>query len=67
MGSAASRLFRRPSRPIDALVSRRMRKLGEPSIPTMRRPGGLMKPRSPWLLLFLLILTLVAIWFWGSV
>jgi hypothetical protein len=27
---------------------------------------GIMRPRSPWLLLFLLILTLVAIWFWGS-
>lgn len=43
-----------------------MRKLDEPSIPTMRRPGGILKPRSPWLLFFLLTLTLIAIWFWGT-
>jgi hypothetical protein len=43
-----------------------MRKLGEPSIPTMRRPGGMMRPRSPWLLFFLLVLTVIAIWFWGT-
>jgi len=43
-----------------------MRKLGEPSIPSMQRPRGLWVPRSPWLLLLLLLLTVGAIWFWGS-
>lgn len=42
-----------------------MRKLGESSLPTIQRPGGMMKPRSPWLLGFLLVLTLLAIWFWS--
>jgi len=50
----------------NALFWARMRKLGEPSLPTMRRPGGLWAPRSPWLLIFLLVLTSAAIWFWGS-
>jgi hypothetical protein len=43
-----------------------MRKLGEPSIPSMKRPGGLLAPRSPWLLGFLLVATLAAIWYWGT-
>lgn len=43
-----------------------MRRIGQPSIPTMRRPHGLMTPRGPGLYLFLLIATLVAIWFWGA-
>lgn len=30
----------------------------------MKRPRGLMTPRSPAFLLFLLVLTLVAMWFW---
>jgi hypothetical protein len=32
----------------------------------MRRPHGLMTPRSPVFLLLLLVLTLAAIWFWGT-
>jgi hypothetical protein len=30
----------------------------------MKRPGGLMMPRSPGFLLLLLVLTLAAMWFW---
>jgi hypothetical protein len=43
-----------------------MRKLGEPSIPSMKRPRGMMTPRSPWLLGLLLVVTVAAIWYWGS-
>jgi hypothetical protein len=32
----------------------------------MQRPGGLLKPRSPVFLLLLLVLTLLAVWYWGS-
>jgi len=39
--------------------------LGRPGIPTMKRPRGLWRPRSPALLLLLLVATLVAMWFWG--
>jgi len=31
----------------------------------MKRPGGVWTPRSPAFLLLLLVLTLVAMWFWG--
>jgi hypothetical protein len=37
-----------------------------PRLPSMRRPHGLMTPRSPAFLLVLLVLTLAAIWFWGT-
>ena len=43
-----------------------MRLLGGTGLPTMRRPGGLMRPRGPVFLLFLLTLTLLAIWYWGT-
>jgi len=39
--------------------------LGRPGLPTMKRPRGLMTPRRPGFLLFLLVLTLAAMWFWG--
>lgn len=39
--------------------------LGRSGLPTMKRPGGLMKPRGPGFLLLLLVLTLAAMWFWG--
>lgn len=39
--------------------------LRRPGIPTMKRPRGLWTPRSPVLLLLLLVATLVAMWFWG--
>jgi hypothetical protein len=39
--------------------------LGRPGTPTMKRPRGLMRPRSPGFLLLLLVLTLAAMWFWG--
>jgi hypothetical protein len=38
--------------------------LNRRGLPTMKRPRGLMTPRSPAFLLFLLVLTLVAMWFW---
>jgi hypothetical protein len=37
-----------------------------PRPPSIRRPGGLMRPRSPAFLMLLLVLTLAAIWFWGK-
>jgi hypothetical protein len=42
-----------------------MRLLGGSGQPTMRRPRGLMTPRSPAVYLVLLVLTLAAIWFWS--
>jgi hypothetical protein len=30
----------------------------------MKRPGGLIRPRSPGFLLLLLVLTLAAMWLW---
>jgi hypothetical protein len=43
-----------------------MRLLGGSGLPTMQRPGGLMRPRGPIFLLFLLVITLLAIAYWGS-
>jgi hypothetical protein len=36
------------------------------SLPSLLRPRGFMTPRSPAFLLVLLLLTLAAIWFWGT-
>lgn len=38
--------------------------LGRSGLPTMKRPRGLLTPRSPGFLVFLLLLTLAAMWFW---
>jgi hypothetical protein len=46
-------------------LARVMLGFGRSGPPTMQRPGGLMKPRSPVFLLLLLVLTLAAMWFWG--
>jgi hypothetical protein len=42
-----------------------MRLLGGSGQPTMQRPRGLMTPRKPAVYLVLLVLTLVAMWFWS--